>query len=453
MKNVQMDLKKILCVLAIFSFFLIGNVRAEASSGLDYGPININTMVETGLQKFINNTSSSNTSGIFDLSSAPQMFSNLFANRWLVTRALMFGIEGLDEGIATLKSPAIAEKITGMQKDSLDIVFGDKIDEAQKEKIMLELYAVKEGHYDTFGIIGGPSGRAQNYVNFVNGLQAMKVVEEMFGSSMYNRSAGVGIVLMLVTLVGRLAWMAYQTMLKKQDGTIYEPLRFVFKTVIFIIFLLFLRPAVSFTLSFFDNIAFTLATGGEAVEQEAQLTRALLDTLRTSLEMSGHAPGDSALWGTITSFDWSLAKFVSLIMANILYALTACIIFLIIFLGDVMFGITVTIAPFIMALSLLPTMEEYPKQWFQSLVTFALYGPLAAVYALLMCVIFVTTRNMSTVQIIVVMGTFLFGGIKIPKMAHSLSGSVFSDNAQKAAGKSFGGLGTTAKAAGRKIAS
>ena len=151
---------------------------------------------------------------------------------------------------------------------------------------------------------------------------------------------------------------------------------------------------------------------------------------RYDIESNNNGDGDG-FWDTA----WSLVKdrmdavknmwkeFWTGIVVMIARLIARCVIYFMLVVADVMAAITLCLGPIVIALSILPTCQDYFQHWLKSFITLLFYQPLAGCFSLLMFVLMAVSFDCGVWYFILMCVVYVYGCIHIPDIADSMSGT------------------------------
>lgn len=111
------------------------------------------------------------------------------------------------------------------------------------------------------------------------------------------------------------------------------------------------------------------------------------------------------------------------IVVMIARLIARCVIYFMLVVADVMAAITLCLGPIVIALSILPTCQDYFQHWLKSFITLLFYQPLAGCFSLLMFVLMAVSFDCGVWYFILMCVVYVYGCIHIPDIADSMSGT------------------------------
>lgn len=384
------------------------------------------------------------------------LLEGVMSNTWLVTRSVVNGFGDIQETISYLGSEEVQRTvlisdILTQKSFAGEMLQGGRKDAEEERAKQLErakTEPITEGMKKN-------SPRLQAQMKFVENLSKLDSVGFFGGggaNSMMKKCMFIGYFILGIALMARLASIGFDSIVKDPQPPLAW-FRVFFKYMILLLAIMFLRNLAMFGISMSDavrNAVVNTAFGdvSQAGDVVGKLLRAKVDLLRISPEVS--------LWEVMKS---GVSELLAQFFGWLGYFLAAAILFVINLLADIMMSMTLAIGPLIIAMSLLPTFDDTLGHWFKGYVTLLFYGPLSAVFSVLLVAMLVIGLDSSPVAFIIVCIAFIAGAANVPDMAKNLSGAVLAGLAvglaslpmRFAGGALTGGLSSTLGALSSKV--
>lgn len=349
------------------------------------------------------------------------LLDSIVANRWVITRGVVWGFEGISNLRQIIASPAnldaigFSETMTKLQERKSHEVNSNRIINISEEDIER---CQKNTRKDV-------EERYKTYIQSLENLEKTGFFGHGAGAkSIYDKSLFVGIILLTLTTMARMGWMAYTHMIKGESNT--NPMiwaQIFIKFMFLLLLLMFMKKIIFGGIAFSDLIRDFIAAG--ASPSGGSAFEIISDLLHARLAMTGTTSSLSL----IDLIKNGVGHFFGVFFAYVGYALASVILYVILILSDVLMSLSCITAPIVIALSMAPTFENALSDWVKGYVTLLFYGPLAAVYAILLIVIMMIGLDSSTLAFILISIVYIMGATQIPHMAKSLSGTVLAGTA------------------------
>lgn len=352
------------------------------------------------------------------------LLEGVMSNQWIITRAVMNGFGDIGNTISQLES---AEFKKAAILDTL-IASYKQMNRTEGSGSL----GLGSGGYDVNGL--------RNYINSVDvskfeGTSAVLEAQKAFtgelrelqklgffgggADSVFSKTRMIAFYLLIISVMARLAFMAYESIVKQQ----HPPLawfRVFFKFAILILILIYMNKMILFGISMSDSVRDMITNSSFGnVESAGDVVGRLL---RAKVDYLGIDPAIS-----ITDL---FGKSASMLLAQFLgwlsYFIAAAVLFVIVLLGDIMMALTAVVGPLICALSLMPSFENNFGHWFKGYITLLFYGPLAAVYSVMLVAILTIGLDTSALAFIIISVSYIIGATNVPNMAKNLSGTVLA---------------------------
>ena len=422
-------------IVLLLAFACLLPLPAFANGGeADYdifGEVNIAGNIQKKVEQRVNEAIEGSSSGK-NIIDRGFLLEGVMSNQWIITRSIINGFGDINSAIGILEGPefkraAVADTIIGIYKTlhrergsgALGLGWSGTHDaDALREYV----YSYNPDDFK------GKSGVLEAMGAFTGELRSLQGLG-FFGSSsgsgpggagtVYGKSLLIGFYLLGISLMSRLAFMGYESIVKEP----HPPLawfRVFFKFMLLILLLAYLSRMLLFSISMSDAIrdfitSSTFGSTASAGDTVGKLLRAKVDYL-------GIKPS--------TSFKDLFSSTASMFIAQLLgwlgYFIASAVLFVIVLLGDVMMAITAVAGPLIVGLSMAPSFESNFGHWLKGCVTLLFYGPLAAVYSVLLVAILTIGLDTSALAFIIISVSYIIGATNVPGMARNMSGAVLA---------------------------
>lgn len=379
------------------------------AAGDAYGPVDLSRHIDESL-KLVNRGEDSvgKDKTVEEDSRAAEMYGSLIANNWMITRALVWGFTGLDEAADRL-SDAEELKTALAEKDELRrrSAAGTNLTPAGLHGSFEETgYSSELASAESKRILEENQKRAE----LAASLSEMSGVKS--GDSIYDRIVIVAYMTVVFTFLIRLAQTLWSGFTGTEQHLSAALAGCILKFIVCLLCIVSIKWAVAVLLTFSElirNIILSINSGGADEDVIKQMQA--LGTAR-SMIASASASGGSVFIDGLNAA-----------MNRLLYLLSSAIVYVMVLLGDVMMGATACMAPLFVAVSMVKSFERWNDHVVVSIVQFALYLPIAAIYMQAMCIVYAVSPDMGFLAYLTIGFAFLLGATKIPNLAESMSGA------------------------------
>lgn len=350
------------------------------------------------------------------------LLEGVMSNQWIVTRSVVNGFGNIDGVIGFIKSDdvrraTVVDSIISyyMQKNSAWRDLGDNKVERNAEGLRRLVNEASVEYWEAHS----HSLDAQN--EFTEQLTTLKNAGFFGGGagSIMDKTMMIGAYLLGISLMARLMYMAYESIVKETP----QPLawfRVFFKFALFFLLIMFMKNMIMFGISMSDNVRNLISNSAFGDANSAGDIVGKL--LRAKVDYLGIDPAISL----VDLFSKTASMFIAQILGWLSYFIAAAVLFVIVLLGDIMMSITAIVGPIICAMSLMPSFEDNLGNWFKGYMTLLFYGPLAAVYSVMLVAILTIGLDTSALSFIIISISYIIGATNVPNMAKSLSGTVLA---------------------------
>ncbi|WP_334139548.1 hypothetical protein [Thermovirga lienii] len=399
-----MKIRHLICLVLLLSLLVGG--KAYASDTDDYGPIDLYDTLKTAILK----SDEQLKAQLREDGDRTFWQKAIFANQWLITRALTRGVDNVDEAISLIQGdPTLLKDVLlsylyaavyleADRKEEIDKV-ADMTPEEVKAK--LEEYGLLAEKAESFQAFGSFLAEAKPY---------------LLDKPIFDRMATASLYLLFLFMVIRLGFGMYKIVVGNDARGSHELFTTIIKTGLIFIIIFHLKSLI------FGGIHMSDALRNMIVNKDIDIGDLVTQMLHAKMALANIDP-DVSLWGVIRS---NASAFLTNILGAVAFYIAAATLFILMLLGDVMMAITAIVGPLVFVLSLLPSCEGYIGRWVRGCFTFLLYGPLAAVYAYILIALLAIGLDTSPLIFIVICVAYVMGATRVPNIAESLSGVVLT---------------------------
>lgn len=417
-------------LLCIFSFIPIMSASAEISTA-NLGPIDLQAYMRETLNLSTSAWGEANESAEYNLDSrVAKMFATVLSSKWLITRIMIFGFSNYDGAIAMMNDTSALQK----ELDNRDKQKAQAVTAAIKNNTAEKVDVVVNDFYNSsWKNVAKQKEIMSQYQYVVKNFETLKGMPgSTTSTSIYMRVSYIGILLLFITFIVRLIMMMWRNF-QGTDGInsgMPEVMEAFIRLVVLIIFIYMFKWFVMFLLLFSEMLRNAIM-GINSASQASDLAETLTKMSQLKGDMVGMEHNYSlAGWGV-----HSLYSLLTNSISYICYVITGAIIYVMVLLGDIMLGITAVLSPLIIAMGMIKGFERWVEHLFTSVVTFALYMPIAALYMLVMVMIHSMMPSVSFLAFLTISYAFFFAATKIPNIAETLSTAGMATLVTASAGK------------------
>lgn len=435
-----------ICICAISLFPSLSMAETDEEYKERYGPLNMGTLIGRSIEEYIayqQNEGKNET----EVMGRGYMIDEILLHQWIITRSMVHGFTGFQQALDRMRSEEVSKAImlpTAQAVEDTRAVFAGELPKTLKiSDVDLN---------DSF---------IQNSSIFAAHKRYTDILEEVNkggffgGETIFKKMQFIGAILLVLTSMISLGFLAWKSFTGDEPVGGTEWFKGFFRLMFLFLFIMFIGKITIFGLSMADGIKGYILTasfpaGANGMSVVMDLMDARMDFMSIKMSMS------------ITDFFTSgVSTLLAYGLGWIAYFLASAAIFVLIIAGDVMMALTVILGPIVCALSLLPGYENTLGNWFKGYTTLLFYGPLAAVYVLLLVAIMTIGIDTSPLSLIIISVAYIQGAMQIPHMARNLSGTVMAGlaigisamPAKIAASGVSAGVSAGARSAGRALRS
>lgn len=411
----------LLLVCIFFAVLSLFPASAEANWEADYeknyGKLDMNDFIGKSIQDYIafqQKGGKTNT----EVMGRGYLIDNILLNQWVITRSVVHGFSNFQSAIDRMMSDDVSKAIMLPTAQTLADSGADwTLFSTFKPAESAPKLTISDVNLNA--PIIRDSNILQAHKKYVSILEDVNKGGFFGGPTIFRKMQLVGMMLLFMTTMIKLAMMAYRHFV--EDDTIHGVawFRVFFKMIALMFLIMYAGRIAMFGISMSDSIKGLVLngafSGGNGIDTVMSLMDARMDYV--SIKMS---------FSFLDFISGSISSFLAYGLGWIGYFLASGALFILIVAGDVMMGLTVIMAPIICALTFLPGFENSIGNWMKSYITLLFYGPLAAVYAVLLVAIMTIGIDTSPVVFIIISVSFIMGATQIPHMAKNLSGTVMA---------------------------
>lgn len=359
---------------------------------------------------------------------ATKMFNSLGAHNFLLSRIVLYGIDNIDAAAEMVESQGnyVLSENRKRQQKAQEIM----TDRAKGKKNYGNAFQHKQSSYLNYENTSEDFNKGKvlnnsqvqylqkSYKNIAVSLKGIFLIPGMDSKfTLYNRVSIIGFFILVICSFVRLCFIFYDICIGK-GGAPGKFIGLIQSFLLYFLYIFFMRLGVSALMlgSLAVRDVIIGASGGDITSIIDDVRE--FSYLRAKL-VSGMDP-NASLFSLIFT---NLGTWISGWVSYLTYAITACIVYVMVILGDVMMAITLATAPIVAALSMIPAFKGWFGYTLNSFVTFSLYMPAAGVYLLSIAMVQALMPSISFAAFICISIGFFFGAVQIPNIASSLSGA------------------------------
>ena len=435
MKSILIDKKRILqkkltkSVLPLVLFLLLLAVifPAPASAGWedtyeqDYGPLDMGQFIGKSIEEYIVFQQKKGKRET-EVMGRGYLIDNILTSQWVITRSVIHGFDNFQSALDRMRSDDVTKAIVYPHARTLHDTdtdsnwfalgtAGQGVTEA-KEELRLEDVDLNDQRLTD-------SGPYQAHKNYTDILEEVDRGGFFRGATIFRKMQFFGMLLLFTAVMIKLALMAYGLLVDDDPPESVAWFRIFFKMILLMFIIMYSGRMIMFGISMADSVKNVILNGafagGNGMDTVMDLMDARMDYASTKMSMD--------LGTFITE---SVSTFIAYGLGWVGYFLASGALFVLIIAGDVLMGLSATVFPIVCALTLIPGFENSIGNWIKTYISLLFYGPLAAVYAVLLVGILTIGIDTSPVVFIIISVAFVMGAAQIPEMARGLSGTVLA---------------------------
>ena len=363
---------------------------------------------------------------------------------WMVTRALLYGFENLDQAKNIIDSWVTVDekgRITSiaygtppwfLARSAQIASYQTNVQRALRPGNMPVSLGRDVGTEE--GVMNVPSdalvqiAKLMDISTYADSLKNVPGIKA--GDSVYDRSLLIARILWAAIFVVNLVWLAYKTLIAGEEGDMVTA---IFKGIFVLISLFFLREIIMMGIVLSSAVGNAILGGTDVAHAVSDISD-IVNMKQTLVSTSGLITGMIAE-GFIT----------------ICGLIARAVVYVMFILADVMVAITSVIGPWMIVLSMLPFCESWASHWVKSYITFLFYRPLACLLCVVLYIVGLTGTDIGLIELMITCIVFVIAAVKVPSMAENMGGAATAVGAGMAGmvGRSLKtGAGVGARAAG-----
>lgn len=424
----------LICAVAYLFFCMTGQNVVYAADDEDYGPIDAYALVKENILK-MDKTIKDKITEQENADDTGFMGRAISANKWIVTRALVQGMDNVEQAIALINGDSTLLKdlllsylyaIEYFEKDkpeAKELVENMTPEEVEAKLREYGLYVGEDGTYqsssginidnDYQSSIGFIPSKASNFLQFRNLLIESRAF--LVDKPIYDRMKVAAVYLLFLFMVIRLGFCMYRIVVGNDGRGMHDLFSVVTKTGLIFILLFQLKNVIFGGIQMSDALR-------DMISGHEDIGALVLQMLKAKIELLGISTNTGFI-GIIKS---GMSVAITTIFSLLCYYIAGSTLYILMLLADIMMGITAIVGPLVFALSLLPSCEGYIGKWVRGYITFLLYSPLATIYAYILLALLAVGLDTSPLIFIVICIAYIMGATRVPNIAESLSGVVLT---------------------------
>lgn len=421
-------------------FFSVPANAAEQKK--NSGPIDAGALAQTIINNAMTQSEErmkATTSGQTITKDTNLMDEVMSANSWIITRAIVYGVSGMQEARKLLEKEDTLLAMCRGNQGAMSIIKGisEKGEKESREQWLAraeeEIRKNIRKSRDAFSGSTKESGETNNEVakkvtsvlKLSQGLAEIAKFQTMLpggsangeNSSLFKTIKLFAIWLLFVGATARITWIAWQ-MFTNQTTTGPSDMATTFiKMTMLLILMQFIDKIAFFGIEMSDMVKDALVTPDE--NSKKTLFSVIWDLFDAKFAMLSLSHSTS-IWDV---FQKPAGELVAKVLAWGAFYVAAATMYVLMLLADMTMALTMVTAPFVMCMSLFPTCEKWMTDWVKNYVQLLFWGPLIAVYAIFFLIILSTGYDTSYISFIIVMLAYVLGAGQIPSIARSMGGA------------------------------
>lgn len=405
----------LLCLFSVFILLcpLSGPLSAKEDTYMeDYGPLDMGDFIGRSIEEYIawqQLDGKTNT----EVMGRGYLIDNVLMKQWVITRSLVHGFTGFQAAIDRMRSDEVTraivypEILSLWEKKAERGFLGPRTPKPTLESIDINSEEVKA--LSTY----------QAHKRYTDILEEVDRGGFFGGETIFKKMQFFGIILLAAGIMVHLCTLAYRSFIEQDTVLPINWFRAILRFITLMFLIIYSGRIAMFGISMADQIKGSVLNGAfpgmNGMTVMMDIMDAKMDFIAIKMSFS------------LEDFLTSIAsKFVQYGFGYVAYFLASGALFILIIGADVMMGLSVILAPVICTLSLIPGYESVIGTWFKGYISLLFYGPLAAVFVVLLTAITAIGIDTSPITFIIVSVAFILGTVQIPNMARELSGTVLA---------------------------
>ena len=426
-RTLQKKLTKSVLPLVLSLLLLTVIFPASASAGWedtyeqDYGVLDMSQFIGKSIEEYIvfqQGGGKQNT----EVMGRGYLIDNILMSQWVITRSVIHGFSNFQSALDRMRSDYVTKAILlplARENERMDAdnraftagTTGSSIYAGEKE------IKIEDVNLNDERLTGSSIYRAHK--NYTDILEEVDKGGFFSGTTIFRKMQFFGMLLLFTAVMIKLALMAYGLLVDGDPPESVAWFRIFFKMILLMFIIMYSGRMIMFGISMADSVKNVILNGafagGNGMDTVMDLMDARMDYASTKMSMD--------LGTFITE---SVSTFIAYGLGWVGYFLASGALFVLIIAGDVLMGLSATVFPIVCALTLIPGFENSIGNWIKTYISLLFYGPLAAVYAVLLVGILTIGIDTSPIVFIIISVAFIMGAAQIPEMARGLSGTVLA---------------------------
>lgn len=403
-----------LCCLFLFGFFAFPATADDSKKVRISDPVNMDEVIGKNLDAYIA-FQSLGDKAVAPVTGRGFFIDSVLQGEWMITRTVLHGLSGFEAAISRLQSDDVKKAIVfPWAKTLADDLFAET--------------GYFGGHYEPpkspseVDLSRPEIANAQVLANHNRLIEILKDLGKRGffggGGSIFHMSQLVAFIFLVVFVMANVAFMAFKML---SEGAVYSPTEWFRVVLRFALSLLMIAYASRFVeagITMSELVKRVISEAAFEGGNPAAAVSSLLDTKMNIMTVTG---GGESFWSVLKS---GASAVLSFVLSWISYFIAGAVIAILLIVSDVMMGLAVFFAPFAVALAFIPGRGDILPEWFRNFFSLLFYGPLAAVYSVLLVAMVAIGLDTSPIAMITVAIAFIIGAAKIPDTAKELSSGV-----------------------------
>lgn len=412
----------VLPLLLAMAFFGSGNAEAndwKATYDEKYGALNMNEFIGRSIQDYIAFQQKGGKQET-EVMGRGYLIDNVLMSQWVITRSVVYGFSNFQSALSRMRSDEVTKAIMLPTAQTFE-----DADFTERNAYAVPGSPPQAARTLTINDVDLSDPRIQDSSIYQAHKRYTDILDEVnqggffSGDTIFKKMQFVGVMLLAVSVMVKLALMAYKAFIEQETVLGVAWFRAIFNFLVLMFLIMYAGRIAMFGISLSDDIK-NLILGWSF--QGANGISTVMDLMDSRMEFISIKMSFSF----VDFLKSAATTFLTYGLGWLGYFLASGAIFVLIIAGDVMMGLTVILAPVVCALSLIPGYEDSIGGWLKNYISLLFYGPLAAVYVILLVGIMSIGMDTSPVAFIIITIAYVMGAVQIPSMARNLSGTVLA---------------------------
>lgn len=346
------------------------------------------------------------------------LIDNILIHQWVITRSVIHGFTGFQAAIDRIRSDYVIQAILFPTARTLHDADTDSGWFASGTAGQGVTQGKKELRIEDVDLTDERLTRSGPYVAHTNYTRVLEQVNQQgffSGDTIFKKIQYFAIILLGIAVMVRLTVMAH-AIFNGDPPLPVEWLRLFLKMIFLLLIMIYSGRMIMFGISMADSIKKMILNGAFAGGNGMDTVMGLVDARMEYAD----SKMSTSLWRVLTG---DLSSFFLNWLSWLAYLLASGSLFVLMIVGDVMMALSAVIFPFVCVFALIPGYEANFPSWIRSYLSLLFYGPLAAVYAVLLVAILTIGIDTSPLAFIVVAVAYALGAAQIPRLAKNLGGA------------------------------